>query len=142
MILLTGQFITSGLKIEGKKGKFLNIIIISKKLTFNKPVNKSDPKRVTKIGIKKSSSLVISMMIIAAEKVLVKADKKVAVPHKAKIPGWTLKPISLSTSPNSLPNIAPIIKAGVMIPLGIAKVVSINKIQIHIKTIENKWNFK
>jgi hypothetical protein len=87
MILLTGQWITSGLKIEGKKGKFLNIIIMSKKLTFSNPVIKRDPKRVTKIGIRKSSSLVISMMIIAAEKVLVKADKNVAVPQRAKIPG-------------------------------------------------------
>ncbi len=32
----------------------------------------------------------------------------------------------------------PIIKAGVIIPLGIAKVVSMNKIQIQINTIENR----
>ena len=87
MILLTGQLITSGDKIEGKKGRFLKIIIISKNPTFRNPVTKSDPKRVTKIGIKKSSYLVISIMMIAAEKVLVNAERKVAVPQSAKSPG-------------------------------------------------------
>jgi hypothetical protein len=47
----------------------------------------NDPKSVTKIGIKKSSSFVISIMIIAAEKVFVNADRKVAVPHRANNPG-------------------------------------------------------
>jgi hypothetical protein len=52
MIFSTGQFITSGERIDGKKGRFLNIIIMSKNPTLRTPVTKRDPKSVTNIGIK------------------------------------------------------------------------------------------
>ncbi len=99
----------------------------------------NDPKSVTKIGIKKSSSFVISIMIIAAEKVFVNADRKVAVPHRANNPGWILNPNFSKISPNNHPKIEPIIKTGVIIPLGIAKVVSMNRIIIHIIVIKDRW---
>ncbi len=140
MIFSTGQFITSGERIDGKNGRFLNIIIMSKKPTLSTPVTKRDPKSVTNIGIKKSNSLVISIMIIAAAKVLVKAERKVAVPQSANNPGWILNPNDLKISPKSLPKIEPMIKAGVIIPFGIASVVSINSITILSIIIIAKWD--
>lgn len=132
----TGQLITSVDNRAGRNGKFLKIIIISKNPTFNNPVISKEPKSVTKIGIRKSNYLVISMIMIAAENVLVNAERKVAVPHNAYIPGWTLNPNDHNISPYSLPNIEPIINAGVIIPLGIARVVNINRII----TLETKPN--
>lgn len=82
--------------------------------------------------------MVISIIIIAAEKVLVKADKKVAVPHSANTPGWISKPKDLNISPYNLPKTDPIINAGVIIPLGTAKVVRKNKTIILIKDRKNK----
>lgn len=140
MIFLDGKLIASGLRMDGRKGRFLKIIIKSKNPTLSKPVIKSDPKRVTKIGIRKSSCFVISIMIMAAEKVLVKADKNVAVPQRANSPGWTSNPNDNKISPKSLPKTDPIINAGVMIPLGIARVVSMKSINIQRSTITAKWS--
>ena len=78
-------------------------------------------------------------MMIAAEKVLVKAERKVAVPQSAKSPGWILNPKMSKISPKSHPKMDPIIKAGVMIPLGIASVVSMNRMSILTTVITDKW---
>ncbi len=79
-------------------------------------------------------------MIIAAAKVLVKAERNVAVPQSANNPGWILNPNDLKISPKSHPKIDPIIKAGVIIPLGIARVVNINSITILSIIIIDKWD--